>query len=1007
MTLETTMKTNVALTTRPFLLRLALTVSLVSLFPLASHAGGPKLIAGTTYFDPSVTGVPLTWPQGHITYYTDQGDLSPILPNSAASNFVASAFSVWTSVPTAALASSNGGQLAEDVSGANVIRNADGTVSLPPDIQPSASTTPVGVVYDTDGSVTEALVGSGAGASSQCFSNAVFGANDGFGVFATYQHALIVINGQCVQDATQLTEVQYRLVRTIGNVLGLGWSQLNLNVITGKPRPTSSDYAGFPVMHAKDPISCIPITRCYSNPTQLAADDIAAISRLYPVTTQNKSSFPGKQLFAASTARIHGSVWFTDRFGNRTQPMQGVNVVARWVDPTTHAPSRVYALSSISGFLFTGNAGNPITGFEDALGVPFSQWGAISSSAEGFFDLAGLPLPTGGSAQYQLTVESLDAGWSYQAGPYAPNIVTPSGISQPVVVTLQAGQDAQQDILMAGSAQPLAPWADSETWTSPAKVPLSGDWAGSLAGYGNVSYFSLPAQAGRTLSVAVTALDESAKASSAKARPVIGMWPDSDLEGSPPPAFTIGPFNTFNFGATRLDAQVATTSNFLIGISDSRGDGRPDYLYHAQVLYADSASPSRVGINGGPVAVTGTGFSSRLTAKVGKTTAPVLSVSPARILLNVPAAADGQQSLTFTDSQTGGSSTMTNILTYGAASDDTIILLSGLNPATPVGTQAPNPLQVSVLSSDGQTPVPGATVAWNANNGVQLSVCSGTSSCSSITDQSGIAYTWLTPGSTGNSLVTATLAPGAYGPQKSVQVSLTSNESATDIGAVQPFVWIAQGATVSIPLTARVLSNGSPQSGARVNFNIAAGSGSLNAATGQTNSNGFVTVTLSLAQFSSYTQVTACVAPANTPCQQFYATPVPASALQLQPVSGTVQVSTGELFQPLVVRVVDSASPPHPVAGAIVNFLTTVRRGGSLTQGNQGDASSITNPALPVILSANQTSVMTDGNGLASISPSNAGFSGPLEFDMYVTTASAAPLDFPLQLLPPLKGGVN
>ena len=59
-------------------------------------------------------------------------------------------------------------------------------------------------------------------------------------------------------------------MRVIGSVLGLGWSQVNPNVLTGSPPPTAADFAGFPVMHQTDPLNCIPITRCYAKPYQLA-----------------------------------------------------------------------------------------------------------------------------------------------------------------------------------------------------------------------------------------------------------------------------------------------------------------------------------------------------------------------------------------------------------------------------------------------------------------------------------------------------------------------------------------------------------------------------------------------------------------------------------------------------------------------------------------------------------------------------------------------------------------
>ena len=391
---------------------------------------------------------------------------------------------MWTSVPTAALAAARGGALAEDVNGTNVVVNADGTISMPLDIQATSTATPISIVYDADGSATDALLGAGAGDTGQCFFNAVFGGDDNFGSLAIIQHALIVINGQCAQQTAQLTDVEYRLVRVVGSVLGLGWSQVNPNVQTGSPRPTSDDYAGFPVMHYADSWSCDPITKCYANPCQLSMDDAAALSRLYPVTPQNQSSFPGKQLLSATTARVHGTVWFTDVHGNRTQPMQGVNVVARWIDPQTRLPSRRYAASSVSGFLFTGNAGNPITGYLDTLGNSFTDWGSNNSGIEGFFDLAGLQLPNGGSAQYQISVEGLDSRWSPEVGPYSPGPVAPSGVAATATVTVSAGSDIAQDILMTGSAQPLP--QPSSSWAAPARLPSGGDWVSSLSNYAEV-----------------------------------------------------------------------------------------------------------------------------------------------------------------------------------------------------------------------------------------------------------------------------------------------------------------------------------------------------------------------------------------------------------------------------------------------------------------------------------------------------------------------------------------
>lgn len=981
-----TMKNCVACTTRPVLLRLALAAWMILGGAVVCRAGGPNRVAGSSYFDPSVTGQPLIWPQGVITYYTDQGNLSPILANGAANSFVAGAFGVWTSVPTAAVTAQSGGSLGEDVNGTNVTVNGNGSISMPADIQPTAAGTPVGIVYDYDGSVTNALLGEGAGAASECFSNAVFGGDDNYGTFASYQHALIVMNGQCAQQSSQLNDVEYRLVRVIGNVLGVGWSQLNLNVQTGKPHPTSDDYAGFPVMHYMDLYNCVPITLCYPNPYQLSMDDAAAVSRLYPVTAQNISGYYGKQIFSSTTARIHGSVYFTDANGNRTSPMQGANVVARWIDPGTGEPSDRYSMSSVSGFLFSGNEGNPITGMADVFGNPFSDWGSTDTSVEGFFDLAGLE-PPGTGAQYQLSVEGLDPIWSEGVGPYAPGPVAPSGSILPMVVTVSAGGDLEQDILMSGSAEALP--EPTSSWTSPAALPQSGDWDSSFNHPGDVQYFLLAAQANRTMSIAVTALDQTGAATEAKTQPVVGIWPAGDLPGTAPPAYTSSPFNQLPFGMTRLDAVFNASGNFLVGISDVRGDGRPDYHFHAHLLYADSISPARIPVTGAPIVVQGTGFGTGMAAAIGATSATQLAVSATQMTLAASPHPDGTQNIAISDPVSGASTSISGALTYGAASTDKILSISGSGPPVTVGVPSIIPISVRVVTSDGVTPVPGATVGWSAPGTVQLSACGGASVCSVTTDEGGNASTWATPTASGVVTITGTLAPGVYSPVKSVSVALNAIEHTTDIGLTTANVWTSQGATLSLPITARVLSNGSPQSNAQVSFVLAYGTGSLSAGTAQTNVNGYATVSLTVSQILSQVEVVACVA-SSSPCAPFNAYVVPLGQQVLRPVAGQGQISTGPAFQPVVVRVTDAGF--DPVMGAPLSFLTTVLR--PQGSGNGGDS------GMPVILEVLQNSTTTDVNGLASIVPPSSGFSPPFEVDVAVTDGAGGMLDFPLQVLP-------
>jgi len=79
--------------------------------PKSAWAGGPHYVAGVSYFNSGTKGTPLTWSQGLINYYTDQGDLSPLLPAANADSFVAD---------VAAVSATQAGHLAEDVNGTNV-----------------------------------------------------------------------------------------------------------------------------------------------------------------------------------------------------------------------------------------------------------------------------------------------------------------------------------------------------------------------------------------------------------------------------------------------------------------------------------------------------------------------------------------------------------------------------------------------------------------------------------------------------------------------------------------------------------------------------------------------------------------------------------------------------------------------------------------------------------------------------------------------------------------------
>jgi hypothetical protein len=968
----------------------ALTATWIFVLLRSAHAGDPLYVAGASYFDPATKGTPLVWAQNAVSYYTDQGDLSPLLPKAAADALVADAFSRWTNIPTVALVAFHAGDLVEDVNGTNVTSIA-GVLSLPADIQPSAVNTPVGIVYDLDGQITDTLLGTGA--SADCLSNAVYGGLDNFASNGNFAHGLVILNGICVQGSSQLVDFEYRLVRVLGHLLGLGSSQTNLNVWTGSPVPTDVDRAGFPVMHAIDLAACLPITNCLQNPDRPAMDDRAALGRLYPS--------PG--LFRRSTTRIYGTVSFPS--GSLPgQGMQGVNIVARWMDPATLQPSRTYVASSVSGCMYRGNKGNPVTGLTDPSGQPYDRWGSDDPALQGFFDLAGLEIPNGDDlAAYQITVERVDPLYSEAVGSYAPLQVEPSGANPAVVVGVTRGHDTQADIVMIGGALAPAHRLGSEDFLNPAPVPGGGEWMDWFGSDGGTNYFSLKAQANRTLSVEVATVDEQGNATRDKAQPVIGIWSLAAPPGTPPPAVTPNPFNTIRLGLTRLDAQVLTTTDFRIGITDWRGDGRPDYAHRVRVLYADSITPVRASAAGGDaLQVQGMGFQPAMAAQVGGVTASVVDFGANQLVLQTPALPDGVQTVVVSDPATGGFSTMTAAVTVGAGPSDTIQLLPVANPAIPVGGKTQNPLQFLVVATDG-TPVAGATVALSTSNGLTLDPCGGATSCSIFSDESGRVVVNVGVTAPGQGLVTAQLAPASYTTPSTASVTLIGVSSSLDIVLVGQLVKVEQGTTVDVPLRARVLNATGPQAGVAVSFQIAVGRGVLSAALVATDANGDALNALHLAPVETDVQVTACVGLANNPCKTFTVSAVPVAALQVEAFDGTHQVVTeGQPVALVAVRVTDNSIPPYPVFGANVTFLNVLSKSGSGGPPRSVGDVVVNSISDPVLLGSATTVVPSDSAGLAMLAPWANPVPAGEQVNGLATVDSGAQLAFSLQVLAPV-----
>ena len=327
--------------------------------------------------------------------------------------------------------------------------------------------------------------------------------------------------------------------------------------------------------------------------------------------------------------------------------------------------------------------------------------------------------------------------------------------------------------------------------------------------------------------------------------PSLSVAPTTLPALTPAPANTSSAFNTSYFAETRLDAQVFQSTTLRLGISDYRGDGRPDYAYNAQVIYGDNVFPERASVAGGtPLTIAGLGLQSDTLAQTAGVTIPLLPSSATQLLISSPPLVDGIYDLLLSDVNPGGSSSMTGVLTVGAGPSDQIKVICGTNAPTPVGGQTPVPFTVLVVAADGVKPVAGASVQFTSLPAVGFSACNGGGNCTVLTDPSGIASTFMTPLSVGQTIVIAKLAQATYPVPQQVQVTLVGTSSQLDLSLLTPSAWIAQGATVTLSRSARVLSNGSPVTGSTVNYQITQGAATLSNAAAQTDASGNASVSL-------------------------------------------------------------------------------------------------------------------------------------------------------------------
>jgi hypothetical protein len=762
------------------------TILAVLLATTPASASGPRWVTGPPYF--STASTPVVWYTNAPLYFTDPGDLSSSVDHAAADALVAAAAGVWN-VPTASMVLAQGGELAEHISSQNVYIGPNGPVFPSDASAANYAAIQIAVVYDTDGSVTDLLLGQGASNPASCLQNAVTESVDAITPSGTIQHALLILNGRCTgPDPRQQLQLQYQLMRAFGRILGLAWSQTNDNVFTGNPAPTNEEFAKWPVMHPIDIVCGAYTYQCMPDAFTLRDDDVASISQLYPIARGTAPA--GKVDTLSNASAISGIMNFGDGQG-----MQGMNLLVRRANPVTPYLEASPDVSAVTGTLFRWSNGNPVTG--PPASTIAASMGNVNPSLEGGFIVGYIPLlPHATRQDIYFTSESINPLYTgqYGIGPYSDAPVTPSGPAFPWRDNGVVPYESNHYVwTVPGSAATCAA-SSLGTAASSVAVPASGWWTNVLCGYGQSAWSLLTVQANRTLTIEVTALDEQGSVTESKLQPLIGVWNQSDPTGAlPTVAAATTQFNSIAAGLTSLNFQTPTTGPLRVVFSDQRGDGRPDYNFRARVFYADSISPASIAAGGGLVTINGMGFRPGNTVTVGGVTATVVASTANTILAIAPpfAALGAGASLTadvaVNDAMSGGQTIIFGALTYPPAALPTqAATLLLLNPALYVAAGQTVALTPQASLSVSGLAAAGVPVSWAAASpGITFS-----GMAQSLSDSNGLAA------------IAATIGPLQPGAQATASAcAWTSVCAAFTAAAVDASLWtpyVLEGASQNI-----------------------------------------------------------------------------------------------------------------------------------------------------------------------------------------------------------------
>ena len=336
-----------------FVSRLAGSIVLLFCAGTVAQAAGPLLVNGA--------GEALTWQQNPIPFNPDRGPLG-LLDNASATTNVAAAFNVWAAVTTTRVRFANAGTLPVDVTAANY---TDYLGVCDDGLSP--------IVFDTDGTITDDLLGAGASSNILGFA----GPECGTFVPAVITEGSAVLNGKFLDGITTATnpeisvsEFDMVFTHEFGHYMNLDHSQIGLE--EARDDDPSNDGAV---------ATMFPFVVNPSLQAHLKLDDTVSVSTLYPATS-----------FASAYGTITGGIFGSDG----SSPFQGAYVIARKIgDP------RLTAVGVASGFLF----------------FPANPGGPPAPALKGFYTIPGLP-----PGSYSVEVQAIDPAFTdgSSVGPLDP-----------------------------------------------------------------------------------------------------------------------------------------------------------------------------------------------------------------------------------------------------------------------------------------------------------------------------------------------------------------------------------------------------------------------------------------------------------------------------------------------------------------------------------------------------------------------------------------------------------